>query len=163
MRTWIDRLGTRRLVVVLGTAALLAVVAAGSVYAQSPTPAGGTTPAAAKGVRAGIFARTLHGELTLATKDGTKVVLYARGVISVGPGTVSVATRDGQTFSFTVTDKTRVRAKGMAIKFGQLETGDRAMVFGVKNATGGWDAILVRCVRSASVTGPSSGQATPNP
>jgi hypothetical protein len=163
MRTWIDRLGACRLAVVLGTAALLVVVGAGSVYAQSPTPTGGTAPAAARGLRAGIFARTLHGELTLATKDGTKVVLYASGVISVGSGTVSVATRDGQTFSFTVTDKTRVRAKGTAIKFGQLETGDRAMVFGVKNATGGWDAILIRCVRSASGAAPSSAQATPNP
>jgi hypothetical protein len=112
-----------------------------------------------------IIGRTERAEITVSTGTGTgtRTLLYVRGEITaLSTSSVTVTINDGTRASFAIAATTRVREKGKDIKATDLSTGDRAMVFGLRNADGTYTATLVRCVREAARRAPASSPA-PSP
>ncbi|MCW2501957.1 MAG: hypothetical protein JWO79_241 [Actinomycetia bacterium] len=94
---------------------------AGTVAADDPAPSPSAS-ASAQGTdkqqkRRGIARRvlrkrTLHGEVTVTTKNGVKTVLVQRGAVTAVTGsTVTVKSADGFTLTWTFADKLRVAKK----------------------------------------------------
>ena len=107
-----------------------------------------------------LVGRTERAEITVSTDAGTKTLLYVRGAItSLSAASLTITLADGSRASFAITVSTRVREKGKDIKPTDLSTGDRAMVFGLKNADGSYTAMLVRCVREGARRAPASSPA----
>lgn len=165
-----ERLRSTRTRLALGgiaLAALLAFAVVPLVAAASPTqstPAGPTAaPASAPALtidgtqpgallaRHPLLARTVRAELTVVKADGTTILVhFERGqVTAVSSTSITIQGRDGKGASFTVTDKTRVRANGHEIKLSDVKVGDRAMVLGV-DQDGTYTAFLIRCVTSTA-------------
>jgi Domain of unknown function (DUF5666) len=104
-----------------------------------------------------IIGRTEHAEITVSTDTGTRTLLYVRGEITMlSASSVTVTIGDGTRASFAITTTTRVREKGKDIKVTDLSTGDRAMVFGLRNSDGSYTATLIRCVREGARRAPAS-------
>lgn len=147
--------------------------ASGATSAADPTAAfvpdgadialaANTTPKAAGPARLagllGLLRRTDRAEISVRTANGEKVILYVRGTVSaVSASSISIALHDGSTQVFAIDGSTKVRAAGKASTVPELAAGDRAMVFGLRNADGTWTARLIRCVRPA----PGSNGAAP--
>ncbi len=111
-----------------------------------------------------IIGRTERAEITVSTDTGTRTLLYVRGEITaLTASSVTVTISDGTRASFAIAATTRVREKGRDIKPTDLSTGDRAMVFGLKNADGTYTATLIRCVREAARRAPASSPAASPP
>ena len=70
---------------------------------------------------------------------------------------------DGSTQSFRVDATTVVREKGQTIAYSTLESGQRAMVFGLKNADGTYTAKLIRCVKEPAAAGGAAPSASAAP
>jgi hypothetical protein len=104
-----------------------------------------------------LVGRTERAEITVSTDAGTRTLLYVRAEItSLSASSVTVTLSDGTRASFAIAATTRVREKGKDIKPTDLSTGDRAMVFGLKNADGSYTATLIRCVREGARRAPAS-------
>jgi hypothetical protein len=104
-----------------------------------------------------IIGRTERAEITVSTDTGTRMLLYVRGEITMlSASSVTVTIGDGTRASFAITPTTRVREKGKDIKATDLSTGDRAMVFGLRNSDGSYTATLIRCVREGARRAPAS-------
>jgi hypothetical protein len=110
-----------------------------------------------------IIGRTERAEITVSTDAGTRTLLYVRGEITaLTTSSVTVTISDGTRASFAIAATTRVREKGKDIKPTDLSTGDRAMVFGLRNSDGTYTATLIRCVREGARRAPASSHA-PSP
>jgi Domain of unknown function (DUF5666) len=125
---------------------------------------GGDAPAAAArrpGLLRLLVGRTERAEITVSTSDGTRTILYVRGEIASVSGTsIKIGLVDGTTQAFAIDATTRIREKGKDIKVSDLAAGERAMVFGTKNADGTYAAKLIRCVRERAnkpAASPSGG------
>jgi len=104
-----------------------------------------------------IIGRTERAEITVSTDGGTRTLLYVRGEITaLSASSVTVTLSDGTRASLAIAATTRIREKGRDIKPTDLSTGDRAMVFGLKNADGTYTATLIRCVREGARRAPAS-------
>jgi hypothetical protein len=104
-----------------------------------------------------LVGRTERAEITVSTDGGTRTLLYVRGEITaLSASSVTVTLTDDTRASFAIADSTRVREKGRDIKPTDLSTGDRAMVFGLKNSDGSYTATLIRCVREGARGAPTS-------
>jgi hypothetical protein len=125
--------------------------------------AGATKPAGRPlGLLRMIIGRTERAEITVSTDAGTRTLLYVRGAItSLSASSLTVTLADGSRASFAIAPTTRVRKHGKDIKATDLSTGDRAMVFGLKNADGSYTASLIRCVREGAGRPLSSPAASP--
>jgi hypothetical protein len=111
-----------------------------------------------------IVGRTERAEITVSTDSGTRTLLYVRGAItSLSGSAITITLADGSRASFALDATTRIREKGKNIKATDLSTGDRAMVFGLKNADGSYTATLIRCVRAAARRGPANSPAASPP
>jgi hypothetical protein len=111
-----------------------------------------------------LVGRTERAEITVSTDAGTRTLLYVRGEItSLSASSVTVTLTDGTRASFSIDAATRVREKGKDIKPTDLSTGDRAMVFGLKDADGSYTARLIRCVREGARRAPASSPAASPP
>jgi hypothetical protein len=111
-----------------------------------------------------IVGRTERAEITVATDAGTRTLLYVRGEITaLSSSSVTVTISDGSRASFAIAATTRVREKGRDIKLTDLSTGDRAMVFGLRNADGTYTASLIRCVRQGPRRAPLTSPAASPP
>jgi uncharacterized protein DUF5666 len=98
-----------------------------------------------------LIGRTERAEITGATADGTRTILYVRGQIAaLSASSITITLRDGTTQVFTIDATTTVRERGKPVKASDLATGDRAMAFGTRNADGTYTARLIRCVRQAA-------------
>ena len=109
-------------------------------------------PASAVRARPGLarllVGKTERAEITIATAAGTKTILYVRAEIaSISTTAITMKLSDGTRQAFAIDTQTFVREKGKQIKPTDLRTGDRAMVFGLKNADGSFTARLIRCIR----------------
>ena len=93
---------------------------------------------------------------------GTKDILYVRGSLALASGSVTVTLPDGSTQVFTTNSTTVVRDQGKTESLSDLESGERAMVFGLRNTDGTYTAKLIRCVRDAKAPKANSG-ASPAP
>ena len=107
----------------------LVVVGGGAVaYAQEDAPP--TTPTSESAQPAHHHARlrrrTVHGDLTVRTKDGFKQVTVDRGrLTSVDGSTITVTRPDGPVVTFTINGDTRFRGISSA---SELQTGKPVFV-----------------------------------
>ena len=140
----------KRTKTVLATGSLALVLAgagAGVAAAQattSPTPPGtpSTAPAAAATPSTkhthhkGEMGRVLHGELTVHTKSGDKVVDTQRGVVTaVDAGSMTVKSTDGFTATYTLDPSTKVHKGKQAATTTQITTNDVVRVLADKTGT----------------------------
>jgi hypothetical protein len=103
-----------------------------------------------------LVGRTERAEITVSTDAGTRTLLYVRGEITaLSASSVTVTLSDGTRASLAIAATTRVREKGKDIKSTDLSTGDRAMVFGLRNPDGSYTATLIRCVREGARRAPA--------
>jgi hypothetical protein len=107
----------------------------------SPSASAGTKPAGKKDARRKALRRylrknTLHGEVTLQTKDGVKTVVVQRGsVTAVTASSVTVKSADGFTLSWTFGDRLRVVQDKKAVQVSALKSGEQIGVAGAKNGS----------------------------
>jgi hypothetical protein len=74
---------------------------------------------------------TLHGQITVKTKDGTKTVAVQRGTVTaVSATSLSVKSSDGFTETWVLNSGTKVRADGKAGSASALRTGEELGVAG---------------------------------
>lgn len=145
MHDRIGAIGWRRPAALLGALALVGVIGAGTVLAQSPadptpTPSPSITTPAHPAVQAPILRRLLaervrwiraaeYATVTLKTKNGDETFQYVRGdVTSVGNEQVVVTAADGTAFTIDVTSATRIRTFRRALAFADLQDGQHAIV-----------------------------------
>ena len=77
---------------------------------------------------------TLHGEVVVQTKDGTKTVLVQRGeVTAVGDTTMTVKSTDGFSQTWTFGEKPRVVERRTTVQPKDIAVGDEVGVAGTKN------------------------------
>jgi hypothetical protein len=115
--------------------ALVALVVLGGGAAASaqedsaPPPHDGATATAPAHRGAHLRRRTVHGDLTVRTKEGFQRVAVDRGrLTSVDGATLTVARPDGPVVTFTIDDQTRFRGVESAE---QLRTGKPVFVVSV--------------------------------
>jgi hypothetical protein len=141
---------------VLGAAALTGVAMAAD---STPSPTTGTSTSTAATTHAGggakadrlrgLGKRVLHGEFTLATKDGAKVYDTEIGVItSVSPTSVAVKASDGYTQTWTLDSSTRVRADKAKGSVSDLKVGDTVRLLGP--SSGGTATAQLALIRPAT-------------
>jgi hypothetical protein len=141
----------------LGGIAIGILVGVIGVGAVSATPAPTVTPAAAtSSVRSVLgvepdalikaFRKDFRIEVNATGKNGTHDILYTRGVLGLGTAQLTVTLPDNSAQVFTTDAGTAVRDEGKVIALSDLQSGERAMVFGVKNADGTFTAKLIRCI-----------------
>jgi hypothetical protein len=143
---------SKRTKTILATGSLALVLAgtgAGVATAQTttPTPAapGTATPAApthpakaAKhpGHHKGQLGRAEHGEFTVHTKAGDKVLDTQRGVVTaVNAGSVTVKSKDGFSATYTLNPATKVHKGKQTATTAQITTNDRVRVRADKTGT----------------------------
>ena len=120
---------------VLGAGALTGVAMAAGSTAASPSAAtttAGTVGGARHGGLGGALGRhVLHGEFTVQTKKGTRVVDTELGVItSLTPTSVAVKAADGYTQTWTLGSTTRVRDAGSKGTVSDLKVGQTVRLLG---------------------------------
>ena len=77
---------------------------------------------------------TLHGEVVVETKDGTKTIVIQRGTVTaIDAGSMTVKSADGFTMTWTFGDKLRVVERRAAVQPEQVEVGARVGVAGTKD------------------------------
>jgi hypothetical protein len=110
-----------------------------SVAATGATGGTGAPSGTAAGRRAGMLRSVLHGELTVAGTDGTKVVDLQRGKLTAASATsITVASSDGFTASYAVNATTVVRKARQTVPASALAVGDEVLV----RATGGHATVV---------------------
>lgn len=74
---------------------------------------------------------TLHGQVTVKTKDGTKTIAVQRGTVTaVSATSLSVKSTDGFTETWVLNSKTKVRVDGQSSSASNLKTGEELGVAG---------------------------------
>ncbi len=138
-----------------------------AITLAAPTTPGGATAAAAAPIRARALRAFVRDNfrvtVSATSKAGTKDILYVRGALAIGNGTVTVTLPDDSTQAFTTDATTIVRDQGKTVALSDLTSGERAMVFGLRNADGTWTAKLIRCVREAAAAPKANASASPAP
>jgi hypothetical protein len=116
----------------------LAVLGGGATaYAQESKPPSDAGAATARRAHpaAHLRRRTVHGDLTVKTKDGFQQVTVDRGrLTSVDGATLTVTRPDGPVATFTVNDQTRFRG---VESVEQLQTGKPVFVVSVDGVAKG--------------------------
>ncbi len=138
--------GWRRPAALLGAFALVGVLGAGTVLAQSPAdPTASPTPAPAatsapRAAQASILRRLAvtrmrwiraaeYASVTVKTKDGTQTLEYVRGdITSLGSDSLVVTALDHTAFTIDVASTTRIRTFRRKLAFADLQVGQHAIV-----------------------------------
>jgi hypothetical protein len=156
------RLPEQKLLAGIAIGVLVGVIGVGAVSAgpaPAAAPAGPSNVRTALGVEPGALLKAFRNQYRIEVNatglNGTHDILYMRGVITLGTGQLTVTLPDSSTQVFTTDSTTVVREKGEAIGPSDLESGETAMVFGLKNADGSFTARLIRCVTEPA-TAPTS-------
>jgi hypothetical protein len=98
--------------------------------AASPAPGGGHRRAIRKYLRK----NTLHGEVTVQTKDGPKTIVVQRGTVTAVTSTgVSVKSTDGFAATWAFGDKVKVVQDKKPVATSALKTGEAVGVAGTKD------------------------------
>ena len=108
--------------------------------AAEPTPAPSTSAAPKAGkerraaVRKYLRKNTLHGEITVQGKDGTRTIVVQRGTVTgVSATSVSVRSTDGYALTWTYGDKLRVVQNRSTVATTAIKTGAQIGVAGTRN------------------------------
>jgi hypothetical protein len=128
-----------------GTIALAGGIGAGLAYADSPTdlptasptvqPTGKDRHAGGQAKHRRLFARAIHGEVTLAGKKH-QVVVFQRGTVDAVSGTsLTVKSSDGYRATYVIKPETKVRQGSQAGKLTDLTADDRVRVVAVKDGS----------------------------
>jgi hypothetical protein len=104
----------------------------------TPAPSASAAPRAGKQRRAAVrkYLRknTLHGEITVQGKDGTRTIVVQRGTVTaVSAGAVSVRSVDGYALTWTYGDKLRVVQDRKTVATTALKSGAQIGVAGTRN------------------------------
>ena len=123
--------------IALGFVGVVAMGAAafGQSGSSSPAPAASTSAQA----RPGRLGRIVHGELTLNTRRGLVNAKIDGGTVTAVDAkalTLTIKRADGQSVSFTATDKTRVRKNREKASFDDINVGDRVQVLQIDRGNG---------------------------
>lgn len=131
---------TKSMAVAGGLALALAGAGAGVAAAQTsttPTPPGtsAAAPGAKKADRADRLARRVqHGEFTVRTKNGPKVLDVQRGVVTaVDTGSITVKSDDGFSATYTISPNTKVHKAKKPATVSQVAANDRVRLVASKN------------------------------
>lgn len=112
-----------------------------------------------------LIGRTIRAQITTNSAAGTRDILYVRGAISQLDGTsITIGLADGSSQKFGLDSQTLVREKGQPEDLSDLSSGERVMVFGLKDADGSYTARLIRCIQPAAkpaTTTPGGAGASP--
>jgi hypothetical protein len=85
-----------------------------------------------------LLRRAMHGQVTVASKNGPKTIAFERGIVqSVSGGSVVVKAADGATWTWQVGSEARVYRDGQKVSPGALAAGQSVWVLGL--VTGGTD------------------------
>jgi hypothetical protein len=96
--------------------------------------------------------RGVHGEATVTRKNG-KVIQgeWQRGQVTGISGTaLTVKSKDGTTWTWTVSGSTPVKRNGKKIAESALKTGDKVLVVGMKNGSANNAKRVLSPVKSAA-------------
>jgi hypothetical protein len=137
-----------------GSADEQALVTAGFETTAAESDPAATAPEASasaspKEHRPGLARRTLrkntlHGELTVQTKQGAKTVLVQRGTITVVTATgLTVKSADGFTEQWLFGDKVRVRVDKKKAQVSDLKTGAEVGIAGAKSGADATARLLI--------------------
>lgn len=117
-----------------------ALQAVGLEAAPSPAPSGSAQSERDKGdrrhapLRRQLRKNTLHGEVTVQGKEGTRTIVVQRGTVTAAEGkTVSVKSTDGFTRSWTLGEKLRVVQNKKKVDTAALKTGAKVGLAGIKD------------------------------
>jgi hypothetical protein len=84
--------------------------------------------------RRALRKNTLHGEVVVQTKDGTKTVLVQRGeVTAIDDNGITVKSTDGFSLSWSYGDKLRVIERRATVPADDLAVGDQVGVAGTRD------------------------------
>jgi hypothetical protein len=144
---------SRTKMTLLTGAAVLAIAGAGTgiALAQSSDPPSPTPPAPSSsaperdgmsrchdghdghGRRGGLPARIEHGEATVITDQGDRVIDLQRGIVnSANSGQLTVRSADGFTATYVVDNSTKIRKDRKAGDISQVVANDRVLVLATK-------------------------------
>jgi len=123
-------------------AAQTAPTAPGPSTAATPAPASPAPGAKHTGTHTGMgkhrggLRRVEHGEFTVHTKTGDKVVDVQRGVVTaVNATSVTVKSTDGFSSTYTIDPTTKVRKDKTTAAVSQIATNDRVQVMATKTGS----------------------------
>lgn len=93
--------------------------------------------------RALLRKNTLHGEVVVQTKDGTKTVVVQRGAVTaIDDSTMTVKSTDGYTATWTFDEDLRVVERRTEVQPDQVKVGTEVGVAGTKTA----DTVAARLI-----------------
>jgi hypothetical protein len=89
-----------------------------------------------KAIRKYLRGNTLHGEVTVRAKDGTKTIVVQRGsVTAVSGSSLTVKSTDGYTLTWTLADKATIVQDKKKVETSALKTGEQIGVAGTKDGS----------------------------
>jgi len=134
---------------------LVDAAAPAAAAADDTTAATNAAKSAAKpGLLRLLIGRTIRAQITTSSAAGNRDILYVRGSIAqLTSSSITIGLVDGSSQKFGLDSQTLVREKGQPEKLSDLSTGERVMVFGLKNADGTYTARLIRCIQPAAKPG----------
>ena len=156
---WLGWLVAGVLLVSAGGAALATQDATSTIQASS----GGVdkergVSKARAGLRHALWRRTLHGEVTVRTKDGTKTIVLAGGEVTALSGdAITVKSSDGVETSFRIDGDTRFGFRNEPDPRAELKVGEDAFVAGEKAG----DSAVAKRVVSGELADRAAKRATP--
>jgi hypothetical protein len=107
--------------------------------ASAPASATGAKPAAGqkqlprKAIRRYLRKNTLHGEVAVQTRNGTRTIVVQRGsVTAVSGGSVTVKSTDGYTLTWTMATKVAIVQDKKKVGTSALKAGEQIGVAGTK-------------------------------
>jgi hypothetical protein len=106
------------------------------VPSEDPAPAASDRPRADRPrlERRALRKNTLHGEIVVQTKEGTKTVLVQRGeVTAIDDNGITVKSTDGFSLVWSYGDKLRVVERRATVQADDLAVGDQVGVAGTKD------------------------------
>ena len=110
------------------------------------------------GLRHALWRRTLHGEVTVGTKDGTKTIVMAGGEVTALSGdAITVKSSDGVETSFRIDGDTRFGFRNEPDPRAELKVGEDAFVAGEKAG----DSAVAKRVVSGELADRAAKRATP--
>ena len=139
---WLGWVVAGVLLVSAGGAALAAQSASSSATSttQAPSASAGKTQAKALGRfgwRHALGRRVLHGEVTVATQEGTRTVVMASGTVTALSKTaITVKSSDGVETAFTINGDTRFGFRNEPAPSAELKVGEDAFVTGERSGGG---------------------------
>jgi hypothetical protein len=85
-----------------------------------------------------LLRRAMHGQVTVASKNGPKTITFERGIVqSISGSSVAVKAADGVTWTWQVGSEARVYRDGQNVSSDALAAGQRVAVLGL--VAGGTD------------------------